>query len=221
MSAPMDELSMASTGYRHQDHGNSVNWPALYERLETSRAALERKLNPSEEEKRKILRARALAVRGQDQEKEHYERLDIVEFILGPERYGIETRHIREIYPLTEFTPLPCTPAFVLGLVNVRGQILSIINIKKLFELPEHGITDLNKAIIVQHGQIEVGILADSILGIRSIALDELHPALPTLTGIRAEYLRGITKDPLVVLDIESVLADERLVVNEEVNAAT
>jgi len=50
----------------------------------------------------------------------------------GSEHYGIESCHIREILPLTEFTPLPCTPAFVLGLINVRGQILSVINIKKL-----------------------------------------------------------------------------------------
>ncbi len=132
--------------------------------------------------------------------------------------YGIESCHIREIHPLSEFTPLPSTPAFVLGLVNVRGQILSIIDIKKLFDLPEKGLTDLNKVIVVHANQMELGILADAIVGVRSIALEEFQPALPTLTGIRAEYLKGITKDPMVVLDVEKILSDEKILVNEAVN---
>ncbi|MGA7218148.1 MAG: chemotaxis protein CheW [Candidatus Sulfotelmatobacter sp.] len=129
--------------------------------------------------------------------------------------------YIREIHPLSEFTPLPCTPAFVLGLVNVRGQILSVINIKKLFDVAEKGLSDLNKVIIVHAHRMELGILADAIPGVRSIALKELQPALPTLTGIRADYLKGITKDPLVVLDVEKLLADESILVDEAVNAAT
>ena len=144
-----------------------------------------------------------------------------MEFVLGPEHYGIESSHIREIHPLSEFTPLPCTPAFVLGLVNVRGQILSIINIKKLFDLPEKGLTDLNKIIIVHANHMELGILADAILGVRSITVEELQPALPTLTGIRAEYLKGITKDPLAVLDIEKILSDEKILVNDGVDTTT
>jgi len=56
---------------------------------------------------------------------------------------------------------------------------------------------------------------------VRSIAQEELHPALPTLTGIRAEYLKGITKDPMVVLDVEKILSDEKILVNELVSFAT
>ncbi len=107
------------------------------------------------------------------------------------------------------------------GLINVRGQILSIINIKKLFDLPEKGLTDLNKVIIVHANHMELGILADAILGVRSIAREELHPALPTLTGIREEYLKGITKDPLVVLDVEKILSDEKILVNDVVDTGT
>ncbi|MFZ0320817.1 MAG: chemotaxis protein CheW [Candidatus Sulfotelmatobacter sp.] len=198
------------------------DWLNLHRRLEESRAALQGKLNPCAEEKRKILRARArlLAASGKAEATSPHLLLEVVEFVLGPERYGIESHHIREIHPLSEFTPLPCTPAFVLGLVNVRGQILSIINIKKLFDLPEKGLTDLNKVILVHADHMEFGILADAILGVRSITPEELHPALPTLTGIRAEYLKGITKDSLVLIDIEKILSDERILVNEVVNAA-
>jgi purine-binding chemotaxis protein CheW len=202
---------------------SNLEWANLHRRLDASQAALQRKLTPGPEEKRKILRhrARLLAASSKAEATAQGSPIEIVEFVLGPERYGIESSLIREIHPLNEFTPLPCTPAFVLGLVNVRGQILSIIDIKKLFDLPEKGLTDLNKIIIVHAHSVELGILADTILGTRSIAPEELHPALPTLTGIRADYLQGITKDSLVVLDVGKILADERILVDEMVNAAT
>ena len=202
------------------EHKGEIDWAELHRRLDASRSALERRLAPSPEERQKILHARArlLAARGKAEAASAHPPVEVVEFVLGPEHYGIESCHIREIHPLSEFTPLPCTPAFVLGLVNVRGQILSIIDIKKLFDLPQKGLTDLNKVIVVHANQMEVGILADTIVGVRSVALEELQPALPTLTGIRAEYLKGITKDPMVVLDVEKILSDEKILVNEAVN---
>src|SRR5258708_6344902 len=170
---------------------DDLDWASLHRRLDASASVFKQRLSPSPEEKRKILRARArsLAAGGKVEATSPALLLEVVEFVLGPEHYGIESKHIREIHPLSEFTPLPCTPAFVLGLVNVRGQILSIINIKKLFDLPEKGLTDLNKAIIVHADHMELGILADAILGVRAIAFEELHPALPTLTVIRPDYL--------------------------------
>ena len=202
------------------EHKGEMDWAELHRRLNASRSALERRLAPGPEEKQKILHARArlLAACGKSEAVPAHLLVEVVEFVLGPEHYGIESCHIREIHPLSEFTPLPCTPAFVLGLVNVRGQILSIIDIKKLFDLPEKGLTDLNKVIVVHANHTEVGILADTIVGVRSIAPEELQPALPTLTGIRAEYLKGITKDPMVVLDVEKILSDEKILVNEAVN---
>jgi purine-binding chemotaxis protein CheW len=199
------------------------DWAELHRRLDASHAALKRGLTPDAQEKQKILhaRARSLAARGKTEATSPHLILQVVEFVLGPEHYGIESSHIREILPLGEFTPLPCTPAFVLGLVNVRGQILSIINFKTLFGLPEKGLTDLNKVIVVHSNHMELGVLADAILGARSITLEELQPALPTLTGIRAEYLKGITKDPLVVLDVEKILSDEKILVNDVVDGTT
>lgn len=199
------------------------DWNQLHRRLEASHTSLQRRLTPSAEERQRILgaRARSLAGGGKAEVKSPRQSLEVVEFILGSERYALESSYIREIHPLTEFTPLPCTPAFVLGLVNVRGQILSIIDVKKLFELPEKGLTDLNKVIIVHADQMELGILADAILGVRYIPLEELQPALPTLTGIREEYLKGITRDPMVVLDAAKILADEKILVNDGVDATT
>ena len=112
---------------------------------------------------------------------------------------------------------MPCTPPFVLGIINVRGQILSVIDLKKFFDLPEKGLTDLNKVIIVKGDSMQLGILADVILGYRTISLQDVQSPLPTLTGIREEYLRGVTSERLVVLDVGSILSDKNIVIHEEV----
>jgi purine-binding chemotaxis protein CheW len=143
--------------------------------------------------------------------------LELLEFRLGSERYALETRHIQDVHPLRELTPLPCTPPFVLGIVNVRGHILPVLDLKKFFDLPERGLTDLHRMILVRGNGLELGLLADVIVGVRSVAADDLQPSLPTLSGIRADYLKGVSVERLVVLDLDRILSDPRIVVHEEV----
>ncbi len=174
--------------------------------------------SPAPGEKQKILSARARDLaREPEPEKEASAYLEVVEFLLAYESYALERTYINGIYPLKSITPLPCTPPFVLGIINLRGQIFSIIDLKVFFELPPKGIGDLNRVVILHSHAMEFGILADRILGIRSIPLEEIQPALPTLTGIRAEYLRGVTKEGLVILDPARIIVDKRIIVQEEV----
>ena len=197
-----------------------VDWEKLHQRLDTAQAVLKTGAAPGIEEKRRILRERARALARRAEEKAPAEKpYEVLEFLLAYERYAIETRYVREVYPLKDLSPVPCTPKFVLGVINVRGQILSVIDIKKFFELPEKGLTDLNKVIIAQSGSMQLGILADVILGVREIADEDIQPSLPTLTGIRAEYLLGVNKDRLVVLDVRKILSDPTILVAEEVKA--
>jgi purine-binding chemotaxis protein CheW len=143
--------------------------------------------------------------------------LELLVFRLAQESYAIETRYVREVYPLKDLTPLPCTPPFVLGIVNVRGRILPVLDLKKLFDLPEQGVTDLHRIIVIEGNEIVLGLLADATVGVRPIAADSLQPSLPTLTGIRSEYLKGVTAERLVVLDVARILADPKIIVDEEV----
>lgn len=143
--------------------------------------------------------------------------LDLLEFRLASERYGLETRHVHEVHPLRELTPLPCTPEFVLGIVNVRGRILPVLDLKKFFQLPDQGLTDLHRIIHLRGNGLELGLVADVMVGVRRIAQDRLQPSLPTLTGIRAEYLKGVTDERLVVIDLERLLSDPKIIVHDEV----
>jgi purine-binding chemotaxis protein CheW len=198
----------------------NIDWSGVRRRIEAAQLALERGSILTSEEKKKILKARArLLSREAKKEAAAGEYLEVVEFLIAYEKYGIESSYVREVYPLKELTPLPCTPLFVLGIINVRGQILSVIDLKKFFDLPEKGLGDLNKVIIIHNDRMEFGILADVILGTRSIPLNEVQVSLPTLTGIRAEYLKGVTKERLVVLDAEKILSDKTIIVEGEVKA--
>src|SRR5665647_1033115 len=96
---------------------------------------------PVDEERKKILIARAQALARQPEKEEVAAgRIEIIEFLLAYERYGIESSYIGEVYPLKDLTPIPCTPPFVLGVMNVRGKIISVIDMRKFFELPDKGL---------------------------------------------------------------------------------
>jgi purine-binding chemotaxis protein CheW len=195
-----------------------VDWSPVYRRLETSRTAIERGVTPTPEERKDILRARAQALAREPREAEAArDEIEIVEFLLAYETYGVESLYVREVYPLKEFTPLPCTPPFVLGIINIHGQILSVIDLKKFFDLPEKGLTDLNKVIVVHDENMAFGLLADAILGVRAIPVGDMQASLPTLTGIREAYLKGVTGERLVILDASKLLSDQKLIVLEEV----
>jgi purine-binding chemotaxis protein CheW len=170
------------------------------------------------EEKKAVLRARAknLAQEPASQwEAEQY--IKVLAFLLARETYAVETLFIREVYPLTELTPLPCTPAHIFGIINIRGQILTIIDIKKFFALPEKGITNLNRVIVVKQGDMALGILADEIIGIRDIPEKGLNPPLPTMTGIHAGDIKGVTGEGILLLDMEKFLNNRQFIVHEEV----
>lgn len=165
-----------------------------------------------------ILRARAQALaRTVAQPAPAGTMLELLEFRLAQERYAVESLYVTGVHPLKELTPLPCTPAFVLGIVNVRGRILPVLDLKKFFDLPEKGLTDLHRIILVRRGDVELGLLADVTVGVRSIPADSLQPSLPTLTGVRGDYLKGVTTERLIVLDLARILADPRITVHEEV----
>lgn len=196
---------------------SAIDWSEIHRRLDRAREAIEQGNVLTPEETRKVLKARACRLAQENQEPAmDGEILEVLEFSLGQESYGIETIHIREVCPLKELTPLPCTPTFVLGIISLRGRMVSVIDIKKFFELPERGLTDLNKVIVLHNREMEFGILADAIVGVRSVPLAEIQPSLPTLTGIRREYLKGITSERSVILDGAKLLSDQKIIVHEE-----
>jgi purine-binding chemotaxis protein CheW len=196
---------------------SGIDWQEMRNRLDGAATVLAQDAQPSPEARRSILkeRARALA-HDQDSASEAGEMLDVILFQLAAETYAIESVFVREVYPLRDFTTLPGLPAFVLGIVNVRGQIVSVVNLKTFFGLPDRGLGELNKLIIIRNDGMEFGILADLMLGTVSIPVESIQPPLPGISDIGAAYLRGVTAERVVILDGDRILRDESIVINYE-----
>jgi purine-binding chemotaxis protein CheW len=143
--------------------------------------------------------------------------IEVLEFRLAQERYAIETALVQEVMNLHHLTPMPCVPAFIRGIVTVRGHFTAVLDLKKFFELPDEGITDLHSVVLIESEGTEIGLLADSIGQIHTLSRSALQPPAPTVGGIGADYLRGATQDGLIVLDPARILQDPRLLVDEEV----
>lgn len=157
---------------------------------------------------KKVLQERAKRLaRPPNRQGQAGQTLQVLEFVLAGEHYAVEARFVREVRHLHELTVLPGTAPHVLGIIHLRGLIFSVLDIKKFFDLPEAGLTDLNKVILLESKEMAFGILADTIVGLRGLLPESLQ-RLPTLTGIRAQYLRGVTPERTVVLDSESLLSD-------------
>ena len=197
----------------------AIDWRAIERRLEAARAAVERVWSPGAADIRRILEERAKMLAREAAPTEAAEAgIELVEFRLARERYAVASEFVSGVFPLRDITPLPCTPEFVRGIINLRGEMLSVIDIGRLFELPALGLTDLNKVIVLESAGMEFGLLADAIGGVFRIQRAAIQPAPLTLTGIRADFLQGVTAESVAVLDAAKLLADERLVVREQVN---
>lgn len=193
-----------------------IDWPEIHQRVEAVHAAIERVSAPDAHEVKRILKARAQALAQETGKAEAADSVELVEFVLAHETYGFESHHVREVHVLESLTPLPCAPSFVLGIVNLRGEILSVIDIRIFFDLPRTGLTDLNKVIVLESENMLFGILADALLGVRRVPVAEIQPSLPTLTGIRDKYLKGVTSGRTVILDAQKLLTDEAIVVRDQ-----
>lgn len=208
---------MTSLGTR-KGGARAIDWQEIHRRMAASAAALEAIARPDRAAARRILRQRAaLLARPPVAQQEAAETIEFLEFSLASERYGFETCQIREVAPLVTLTAVPCVPPFVLGITNLRGHAVALIDLKKFFELPEQGLSNRNRIIVLGNDGVTLGILADAIVGVRACARAGLTPSLPTLSGIREDYLKGIGPGRVVILDAARVLADERIVVHEEV----
>lgn len=199
-----------------QNTGIMIDWETIRSRVAAACAPAQRNESELEEERRQILKDRSRALASEDRAANKAgESLNVVEFDLAGERYGVELTSVREVCLLKELTPVPGTPSFILGIINLRGEIRTVIDLKRFFELPSKGITELNKIIMIHADGMELGVLADAILGVRNVPLATLQATLPTLTGVRGDYLRGVTHDRLVVLDAAKLLSSERIIVND------
>jgi purine-binding chemotaxis protein CheW len=165
-----------------------------------------------------ILKARAKLISGDRliRNEPTGDQLPVVEFLLAPERYAVEQQFVDEVMLLKELTPIPGVPDYVAGITNLRGRILSVLNLKILLGITSKGITELNRIIILKNNKIEFGILTDSILGTRFLSPGHLAQKPETLQDPSADYVKGITADGIILLDCERMLSSKTITINKK-----
>ncbi|WP_043307317.1 chemotaxis protein CheW [Pseudomonas sp. ML96] len=191
-------------------------WEQLRERLAEFERRIDEGFAPDLEQREERLQARTREWARSLQEERPDSLIEVLCFTLGEEVYAVESRHVVAALPLPQFTPLPGTPPFVLGIVGVRGHIVSVLDLRVFFELPIEGLSDKNYLVVLRSPEMEFGLLADRIRGIEQLRRDSLQSELANLTGIRARYLLGVTPDQKTVLDGARLLADPDLQIRDD-----
>jgi len=143
------------------------------------------------------------------------EVMPVVVFSLANETYGIATASVKQVQPLRDVTPVPCTPDFVVGVINLCGSIFSVIDIRSFFNVPKQAISELTKVILVNAGDLDVGILADDVSGATSIPVADILPPLAAFSALKEEYVQGVTPNRLIILNLQALLRDERIIVHQ------
>jgi purine-binding chemotaxis protein CheW len=173
----------------------------------------------SEDERRRILheRARLLALKEVVSTAVQGETLYVFEFFLAGEKYAFDTKFVQEVLPGKNVASLTCTPRFITGVMNVRGEIVTVLDTKMLFGLESQGMAPDTKIIIINNGSANMGFLVDQVIGISELSRHDLQPPLPTIGAQQTRYIQGITAEPLILIDVDALTNDPGIVVDEEV----
>jgi purine-binding chemotaxis protein CheW len=160
-----------------------------------------------------ILEERARALARPPVEESAAERLDVVLFSLSGETYAAETRFVRAIQRSPELTRLPGTPPILIGVTNLRGEVLPVFDLRILLGVPAKGLPDLARLIVLGDDENDLGILADESREVRRLPRREIFEAAAPLATAARDLLLGVTADAVIVLDGAAVLRDRRLFV--------
>lgn len=137
--------------------------------------------------------------------------LRLATFALTGERYGIDARLVMEISRLSDYTALPHAPTHLVGITNLRGEILPVFDLRALLGLSRRALDDLTRLVVLGKTRAEFGVLADSTRELVTLSQTEILPPPPSVSEQARHFLRGVTKDALVILDGMVLIEDRRL----------
>jgi len=144
--------------------------------------------------------------------------LQLVTFKVAEEEFGLEILKVQEIIRTMEITKVPRSPAFVEGVINLRGKVIPIIDLRRRFGLDTRAHDQQTRIVVIELGQMIVGFVVDSVSEVLRIPAATVEPPPPIVAGIDSEYINGVGKLPdrlLILLDLDKLLtADERLAVD-------
>ncbi len=138
------------------------------------------------------------------------ESVQVATFRLGSEEYGVDISQIQEIIRMVEITRVPRTPEFVEGVINLRGQLIPIIDLRKRFGMDRVEPTKNSRIIVSDIGTKRIGMIVDSASEVLTIPLDSIEQAPEIVAGLDADYLQGVGKMGerlIILLDLTMVIS--------------
>ena len=170
-----------------------------------------------DQEMNKLLEERTRKTAGKIEVDTYSGRLiPVFVFGLSSELYAIETCFIEEVLPLKEYTTVPGAPDFIKGIFNLRGQLYTMIDLSVFFSL-SNSDSKIKNIIQLNVGGMILGIIADEFKGMRNVREDEISEETSLHTGKLSTYIKWITKDQLVALDVEGIIQNGELIVEDSI----
>lgn len=164
---------------------------------------------------RNILKERAI-VNARPEKKQFVTEIeDVVVFKLIKTLYAIENKWIKEIVRVKTIAPIPGLPEFVPGLLNIRGEICSAVNIQIFLEHREIGISDINSAVIISGNGVEYALLADSINGFDSSESFKSDSFPENFNSLQREFIKGISPNGTLLLDGDALTQNRKIIIEQ------
>ena len=153
------------------------------------------------------------------QKRQDVELLQLVTFSIGDEEFGVDILKVQEIIRTMEITKVPRAPAFVEGVINLRGKVIPIIDLRKRFGLQTRGHDKNTRIIVIEINNMIVGFVVDSFPEVLRIPASTVEPPPPKVAGLESEYISGVGKLEdrlLILLDLNRLLSrEERSVLSQ------
>ena len=145
-------------------------------------------------------------------QKKDDELLQLVTFSTGDEEFGVDILKVQEIILPMAITKVPKAPEFVEGVINLRGKVIPVIDLRRRFGLKPKEQDKYTRIIVIEINQMIVGFVVDSISEVLRIPASTVEPTPPVVAGIESEYISGVGKlhdRLLILLDLDKLLSGE------------
>jgi purine-binding chemotaxis protein CheW len=144
--------------------------------------------------------------------KQDAELLQLVTFSIGEEEFGVDILSVQEIIRMMDITKVPRAPDFVEGVINLRGKVIPIIDLRRRFGLSTRDHDKHTRIIVIEINNMIVGFVVDSVSEVLRIPASTVEPPPPVVSGLESEYISGVGKLEdrlLILLDLNKLLSGE------------
>ena len=146
------------------------------------------------------------------QKKQDAELMQLVTFSIGEEEFGVDILKVQEIIRMMEITKVPRAPEFVEGVINLRGKVIPIIDLRRRFGMAARDHDKHTRIIVIEINSMIVGFVVDSVSEVLRIPSSTVEPPPPVVSGLESEYISGVGKLAdrlLILLDLDRLLSSE------------